>query len=1317
MKKVWMVLAGLFISCSAFAEQHAEYRIPGYVYGAYYDNDYARMSEVPRDAPTLIFPGATLEEMNEGIPFSGWFRNLSCNAGLVYSYHRHSYTNANNELEFVVATVQKYDDKYVKAVCIKLTRGEGGVYGQWIGSPYRTVGSSELAKTDFVTIAANGAITLGYNAGGFAYRCYAFNMLKFLPKTTPVLTFTNNVGEATLTVDDLKNYAFSSFVAGGSIAPNRFQQNVAAQNKYVTYDANTGKATKIRLEMQVMDDKFLKCPVVELTDGPGGVYACVTKACYVTVAATGASIGYKFLNNDGSYTANVNNSDIAITPLIGGYGVAGLRATKVNAVSYTVDATKTWSELTGSSEPVDDGDLVVTLNVTGVNPTLTFDVPLKVKNIVVESSANQSLTFAGTAPTCEQWDCRGTAGTITFNDFTPVTSAETENILPNAASMMVFNGSTHGFLPFNNAAVTLPCAGVTLGGKQLLAAATLNRYVVKPMTVTGELGLAGALNAGSACTVNWRDGASLAVTNGAALNGNVKLTPATANANVSLVALGTAPVPFTVTRANLVGTGRFEVTAGTLAVSSSSETESLLAVAADGTVNVTVTDSQIRCGYTTTMTLADGAVVHFVNGAGEEVGVGRPQMGVLPGTDALWTPGKGGDTSFSVNGNWSTGTTPAENADVAVSDGGAAATATLDAVQGYGVVSIADGSDITFAATTGSLSGNTLRVGAGAAVTLPVAAATFSSVVIEKGGVLRLAGDGNFGAVISSVTGEGSVQIVSGTVTLTAQSTYTCGTVIKAGACGKLGAFYQAFGMSTAANAITIEAGGALDINGFYDSNYYLKPAGQGLDLGNGRYSGAVFNSGDERNTDKSQFYDVTLGANASIRADANKGWGFVARGHNDAQTWNIGTNTFTKIGDGMLYLKNKGLTIAGTGTFAVEEGSVKYFYNYKDKAACSFAGANATLAIGTNGTFAVSGGFQMKNVRNEGTWELRPTDGVDMDVNTVYTGRGTVIVEGGDKSASLPIVSAQPSTYIVKSGRLAARANSNNGAQNLRNLPGQANVMPKIVVQNGGQYDLNGKFDITSQVVISGKRDANNAESGGAWVNRSGTDLTIDQAQTVQLTLAADAMLSGNSNFGLLGPGHCTTWLELGAYELDIFMQTNKVFFIDNTTVVGTGTLKVRQGTFRFCKYASSGADWTLNVEANGKTMHDVDGTCSNLVYRGQSSGSAKLTAYGTYLPGSATLPKVTLAGVGAGIDVSGKSEAWDIATGGGLTFAAGTKIAVRTGERALQAGERLIAWSELPAGVTEWTLDCAPSQKLYGSAKADGYYVFAKGLSIYVR
>ena len=127
------------------------------------------------------------------------------------------------------------------------------------------------------------------------------------------------------------------------------------------------------------------------------------------------------------------------------------------------------------------------------------------------------------------------------------------------------------------------------------------------------------------------------------------------------------------------------------------------------------------------------------------------------------------------------------------------------------------------------------------------------------------------------------------------------------------------------------------------------------------------------------------------------------------------------------------------------------------------------------------------------------------------------------------------------------------------------------------------------------------------------------------------------------------------------------------------------------------------------GTDSYARDLVVSNLIYRSASATSQtshSTTVLGCYKPTSATsAPKVVLGDathLSPTLDLSGYTGTFNIAFGGGLTFAEGTTVSVKLGDR--KAQKKLLGWAEGtgPANVNFILADA----KGHLEVKSDGVY-----------
>lgn len=286
-------------------------------------------------AKTLAFAGATLEDV-ENCEFFGsgggtWLGNDEVRYGKARNVQKHR--DANGKLDLIVFVLPfRYAPKgtLVKSVTIALensANGDGVVAYVPDGNDSVRYASGTSASDEdykFVTLKEDGTRSYQGTRGTLAtsptangYGVAGLSAAFVVPKATPGLVFKD------CTLEDIRNHSFHGISIGAYVGHLGL---AIGCNKAVFTDA-TGKATKIRVEMQTVDhtaSSVSKCVVIELTDGEGGVYAQSVAARYTT--ETG-SYGYKFVNANGTYAG------IAGTPSTGypdaGYGICGLTATEV----------------------------------------------------------------------------------------------------------------------------------------------------------------------------------------------------------------------------------------------------------------------------------------------------------------------------------------------------------------------------------------------------------------------------------------------------------------------------------------------------------------------------------------------------------------------------------------------------------------------------------------------------------------------------------------------------------------------------------------------------------------------------------------------------------------------------------------------------------------------------------------------------------------------------------------------------------------------------------------------------------------------------
>ena len=279
--------------------------------------------------PALAFPGMTLDDVQARVGGGYVFGAFQCGTQwpqkLMQS--RTVLTCRDPETDAIskiVALFVVYDDGHTKTIAVELTDGKGGVYAH-IGRIQYLRGTKNL---DFAFAVADGAggvtyscdtdaadkakcdiAIAGWNTTG--YGVASLSIVKVAPAGAPALVWRNAPGEPVLTVEDIRDFAFTGRTCGINYANNLLGLTMTGYNTHAETNA-LGVATSLRVELQYKDGGYLKCALVEFTNGADGVYAQQTASIY----KSGVNYGYKLVKDDGTY-------DITGSSTPGYYGYYG----------------------------------------------------------------------------------------------------------------------------------------------------------------------------------------------------------------------------------------------------------------------------------------------------------------------------------------------------------------------------------------------------------------------------------------------------------------------------------------------------------------------------------------------------------------------------------------------------------------------------------------------------------------------------------------------------------------------------------------------------------------------------------------------------------------------------------------------------------------------------------------------------------------------------------------------------------------------------------------------------------------------------------
>ena len=398
-----IVVTVLGMGVGVWASEGTTYRMATYTLGVYDRNTPQNSTVVPTTA-TLAFAGLTLRELLE-CKYDVY--GNSCGSGSVKKpvglspNGFQAYTNASDAIEFLLAPIIWRDGSYVYGVVVKLTDGAGGVYAQAIAA--RHAKSNDYAYRFVNLNAADGTITYNgssdtvatsYNAASLGI-C-GLTASRFLPpdvaeEGAAVRVWANAAGEPVLTLDDIKDYDFSSRYAGTSTTDGYRGGETVGCNKAFTLSETDGSVEVMTVEFQFFNSPYLKCVVGRFTNGVDGVYGIARCQKYINVnTVSGGGIGYHFANADGTYPSGTVSTGFTVN----GYGIYELTATPpADVTELVLDTSKTWTELVAG---VDIGarDQLLRIRVTGEHPTLTFDTAFNRSSLtVVNESTAATATF------------------------------------------------------------------------------------------------------------------------------------------------------------------------------------------------------------------------------------------------------------------------------------------------------------------------------------------------------------------------------------------------------------------------------------------------------------------------------------------------------------------------------------------------------------------------------------------------------------------------------------------------------------------------------------------------------------------------------------------------------------------------------------------------------------------------------------------------------------------------------------------------------------------------------------------------------------
>ncbi|MGN0855121.1 MAG: LamG-like jellyroll fold domain-containing protein [Kiritimatiellia bacterium] len=264
--------------------------------------------------------------------------------------------------------------------------------------------------------------------------------------------------------------------------------------------------------------------------------------------------------------------------------------------------------------------------------------------------------------------------------------------------------------------------------------------------------------------------------------------------------------------------------------------------------------------------------------------------------------------------------------------------------------------------------------------------------------------------ISSALTGYTTIRKTgAGTLTLAAANTSITSVIVEGGLLKTTNG--QGYGANaTPLTTIEVKAGATVDLANTANYSHAITIAGDGYD-GNG----ALINSGTAITIGSRQTTELTLSADASIGSGT---FGMVANGYG-ASTINLGEYTLTKKGEDIFYLCNT--TVTGTGTIAVESGTLRVNRTVSTM-------AEATLSVGSAATVLFEGGgtLSVKNLTIARGATFTPASSLTVTGTLTLPQKddGTICyypVALGESASVSPAISAASNVCVIMSSKTAS--------------------------------------------------------------------------------------------------------------------------------------------------------------------------------------------------------------------------------------------------------------------------------------------------------
>jgi len=291
---------------------------------------------VPLDSPSLVWPGATVEDVKD-YAISGTFGGEAVGLGLPCSAHNRRVVEEGGVATAMTVEMQVVHGEHLKCVVLRFTDGVDGVCAQALVAKHVT---GEEPGYDFSngdgTYSSQDGQATDFRTNGYGVFGLTATRKAVYASSHDILTSTSRLVWPDVTLDYVTNCWFGCRFTGGHISSSMRGSEGRGCNLCINRDVN-GSATNITCQFQIHDGAYIKCRLVEFENGSGGVYARQGNLAAVPTSAT-EKVGRDFTTITG--TGNYDVYDLSAVPCL------------------TLDADEDWSPY----GRMVFGDMVIDLN-------------------------------------------------------------------------------------------------------------------------------------------------------------------------------------------------------------------------------------------------------------------------------------------------------------------------------------------------------------------------------------------------------------------------------------------------------------------------------------------------------------------------------------------------------------------------------------------------------------------------------------------------------------------------------------------------------------------------------------------------------------------------------------------------------------------------------------------------------------------------------------------------------------------------------------------------------------------------------------------